>query len=435
MTSPGRFNTEPYVPPTWTVDLSLPPRDRYRELARYYKDEVQNLTGLFEDLLRDIAVPERWIPSITRLSKLLLRRLHDKSQTEELIGISEESSVPMYLLIALNVILDSLMGCTSGGVRSLEEGQPLSEAKMLHFRTLDWTMDPLRKVVVQLNFIRSKSAHPERIVARSITHVGFIGVLTGVRPGLSLSLNFRGLHDNSSRAAEFRFYFHHILVLLGRRPSIATYLRSYLIGQYEQCERQTQTRQKVKNEYELSTLYEPKDLTEIYEELTKKHTTAAYIILSNGASTISIDKDFKTAKLRQSQDFIATTNHDVVEHDAEQKENTVVTKVVKSATRLDFDEFFEESEDRLRCISTRWNRLLTKRYKEQIRKGRTSSLQQIVSTTALTKKEVINWMLKYPTTNECTHYNTVLDAKTGDIAFSMAYPEPLQEDFRLELDL
>lgn len=434
MSDPGQPNTEPYVPPEWTIDLSLPPRDRYRELARYYKDQVQDLTGLYEDLLRAIAIPERCISWITKLSKLLLRKVYDKSQTEELIGISQESNVPMYLLVAFNVILDLLMGCTSGGVRSLEKGQPLNEAKMLHFRTLDWTMDPLRKVVVQLEFVRSRSAYPQRILARSITYVGFTGVLTGVRQGLSLSLNFRGLHDNSSKAAQFRFYLHHILVLFGSRPSIATYLRSYLIGELEQIDHLDRKQRKSRNDHELEELSQPKLLTEIYEGLAQRHTTAAYLIFCNGTTTISIDKDFKTAKLRQSQDFIATTNHDVIEHETEQKGNAIVAKAVQSAPRLGFDEFLEESEDRLKCINVRWSRLVTKRRREQVRRGKIVSTEQVASTTSLTKKEVIEWMLRYPTTNECTHYNTVLDAKTGEIVFSMAYPEPLQEEFQLEID-
>ncbi|RFQ89656.1 hypothetical protein CRE09_28995, partial [Escherichia coli] len=59
---------------------------------------------------------------MNHLSRLLLRRVNESSQTEELRGIAEESDIPMYLLVAFNVILDLLMGCTSGGVRSLEKG-------------------------------------------------------------------------------------------------------------------------------------------------------------------------------------------------------------------------------------------------------------------------------------------------------------------------
>jgi hypothetical protein len=64
-----------------------------------------------------------------------------------------------------------------GGRRA--EGK--AEARMLHFRTLDWGMDPLRGVLVQLEFVRSGSRDPEEVLARTVTYAGFVGVLTGVR--------------------------------------------------------------------------------------------------------------------------------------------------------------------------------------------------------------------------------------------------------------
>lgn len=413
----------PYRPPRWTIDLSLPPTDRYRKLARHYKDRVQDLTGLFDALLGDIAIPSKWIPTVNRLSRLVLRRVHDNTQTEELRGISEESGVPMYLLVAFNVILDLLMGCTSGGVRTLEKGRSLSEAKMLHFRTLDWTMDPLRKVVVQLDFVRSESSNPNQILASSITYVGFTGVLTGVRPGLSMSLNFRGLHDGSSRTAQFRFYFHHLLVLLGQRPSIATYLRRFLTGDHEDIEASSRNdRASAKGEVEVD---QPMALTSVFSALEASHTTAAYLIFNDGQTTMSIDKDFSTATMRQSNDFIVTTNHDVVEHNGEQKENLVAAKAIQSAARnvAGFQEFLDESVDRHACISKKWKRLVAQKKREAARKGDVRSLEEIAAVTTITEKKAIEWTSAYSTTNECTHYAVLMDPKQGRIAWCLAYPE------------
>jgi hypothetical protein len=42
-------------------------------------------------------------------------------------------------------------------------------------------MDSLRSVLVQLEFIRSESDEPEKVIARTVTYAGFVGVLTGVR--------------------------------------------------------------------------------------------------------------------------------------------------------------------------------------------------------------------------------------------------------------
>ncbi|KAK5937208.1 hypothetical protein PMZ80_010508 [Knufia obscura] len=426
-----RQYTEPYTPPRWTIDLSLPPRDRYRQLARHYKNAIQGLTGLFDSLLRDVAVPENWIPTMNRLSRFLLRRVNDRSQTEELQGIAEESGIPMYLLVAFNVILDLLMGCTSGGVRSLEKGHPLSESKMLHFRTLDWSMDPLRQILVQLDFVRSNSNNPNSVLATSITYVGFTGVLTGVREGLSMSLNFRGLHDNSSRTAQFRFYFHHLLVLLGRRPSIATYLRKFLTGDHENLEALSRRRWKLGQKPRLkSNVHRPPQLAEIHEAMSAYHTTAAYLIFSDGDSTMSIDKDFRTAKMRRSRNFIATTNHDVVEHQEDQKENVVAARAVQSAARnaAGFAEFLDESEDRLQCISSRWKRLVARKQKERIRSGGSVSMEDVAARTCINQKQVIDWVSTYPTSNECTHFAVVLDPKAGTVVWCRAYPEPMTSE-------
>jgi hypothetical protein len=108
----------------------------------------------------------------------LLRRVYSKEETEELRGISEAAGVEMFLVVALNTFLDLFMGCTSGGVRTRDSDGDELETRMLHFRTLDWGMDSLRRVLVNLEFVRSPGTE---VIARSITYAGFVGVLTGVR--------------------------------------------------------------------------------------------------------------------------------------------------------------------------------------------------------------------------------------------------------------
>ena len=102
-----------------------------------------------------------------------ITRLCSEEETEELRGISVACGVPLGLLVVLNVFLDGMLGCTSGGVRV--------GGKMMHFRTLDWDMPQLMDVLVVLEFVRSKSETPEKVVARSVAYAGFVGCLTGVR--------------------------------------------------------------------------------------------------------------------------------------------------------------------------------------------------------------------------------------------------------------
>lgn len=404
-----------FTPPRWTIDLSLPPKDRYRALARAYKDRVSGLVGLYNVLLRDLGLPGQSIRIINKLSKLLLRRVHDAVQTHELKGISEESGIDMYLLVAFNVLLDLLMGCTSGGVRCQGLGQPTNEASMLHFRTLDWTMDPLRQVVVQLDFVRSRSPSPRTILASSITYVGFVGVLTGVRKDLSMSLNFRAVHDASTKMAEFRFYLHHLLVLLGLRPSIAAMMRGFLLGDGERV---------IHARRRSSGTSRAPSLTTIYETLSQKHTTSAYLIFCDGTRTISIDKDFRKAVLRQSRSFIATTNHDVVGHTTKQEENGAMLQPTTRAARnvVGLDEFLDESVDRLDCISRRWQRRVA-----GVQARAKTTNPQDAEKTALRQHELISWIQKYPTTNECTHYSTIMKPADGTVVWSKGYGTPITE--------
>ncbi|KPI41870.1 uncharacterized protein AB675_5408 [Cyphellophora attinorum] len=139
--------------PVHRIDLSLPPHERYKALALKYKKQVATITPLFNELLADLGIPDAKHETINTLARWSLRRVRSREETEELRGISEVTGVEMYLLVALNVVLDLLMGCTSS----------------------------------VLDYIRSNE-DPDRVLASSITYVGFVGVLTGVRPHLMPSL-------------------------------------------------------------------------------------------------------------------------------------------------------------------------------------------------------------------------------------------------------
>lgn len=204
-----QYSEEPPLS-TYTIDLSLPPLQRYQRIATDFLPHLASLTTLFDEI-----VPR---PAFRGLARLLLRRLNSKEQTEELRGIHLITGIGMQLLVAFNVLLDLFMGCTSGEVKLSRE------ARMLHFRTLDWAMNPLRKVIVELEYVREGV-----IVASAISYVGYVGVLTGVRKGLSMSLNFRPIHNASTWLANVRFYLHHALVLFGFHSSISSILRTILI--------------------------------------------------------------------------------------------------------------------------------------------------------------------------------------------------------------
>ncbi|KAK2763086.1 hypothetical protein FQN54_009720 [Arachnomyces sp. PD_36] len=456
------------TPPRYRIDLSLPPSERYVTLAKRYRQNLRSLTCLFDELVLSIH-PKVPLKLIHRLARLFLRQLYTREETQEIQGISKATGISLYFLVALNVVLDLLMGCTSGAAMSKDSST--SDPKMLHFRTLDWGMDSLRQLVVQLDFFRS--AESEETVATSITYVGFVGVLTGVRKHLSVSLNFRPNHDSSGFGSNFRYYSGHVLVLLGIRQSISSLLRQYIIPP-------TQTRGGVFSRIafwgKALSNSSPLSLSSIATTLPKTPTTAAYLIFSDGLSALTLEKDYTSATIDSSSSFIVATNCDASAGAALNPRSVgegsshfgleMVTGVSVAMADL-----IEESDERRRCMQTRWDRKVhqaknlqrrsdnTKpvprnhRYptRERFSRNNTRNFREnhqatdtAPSSTAsismsepakpdpsrdmditASMSEIIDWITTYPITNECTHYATVMDPTNGTVTWVKRYLEPM----------
>lgn len=381
--------------PTYRIDLSRPPARRYTELVCDFRDKIPHLTELFQEVVTGFGLPPK---ATTRFARFFLRRLHSNEQTEEIRGISEASGVDMYLLVCLNTLLDLFMGCTSGGARvKMGRGGGSRQTRMLHFRTLDWDMDPLREVVVRLDFVNEPRGP---VIARSITYVGFVGALTAVRPGLSLSLNFRPYHnDNHSRVSNLRFQYHRLLVLLGRRPSISSTLRSILLPS------------KSSNGQRFDSL------STIEQRLPSLNSTAAYLIFSDGDETLVMEKDRVTAHTSTSSSFIVITNHD-----ASCDNNPAAASDSGNAklTVTGMNELVEESQDRKQCIEAKWKKAesVFRRRRKDVNRGDADTAMSV------TESQLVKWVEAWPTTNECTHYATIMDPVAGDFVYLKRYLEP-----------
>ena len=383
-------------PPRYTVDLSLPPRERYQHVVRDFKPQLSTLPILFDDIV-GLLHPNISVQRFQRLARVFLRHVHNPEETEELRGIQEESGIEMYLLVAFNVLLDLLMGCTSGGAQ-VSSGPGLET--MLHFRTLDWSMDPLRKVVVHLDFIEKPGG---TVLASTVTYVGFVGVLTGVRKGLSMSLNFRPNHNRTTSFSNFKFYFHHLLVLLGFRPSISSLLRQMLLPSLHSS----------------PVAGFSASLDSIERELPKTKSTAAYLIFSDGNRTMTLEKDHMTAVVQSSDSFIVACNHDA-SFDHVSKTTAEILDVRSNALKLTGKEdFIEESVERKRSATNLWEHSSTRNKRKSEPPSHKISY--------LTTKNVIEWMDTHPIRNESTHYGVVMDPKKGKFIWIKSFLEPVDE--------
>lgn len=261
-------------------------------------------------------------------------------------------------------------------------------------------MDPLRKIVVHLDYVERAGGE---VIASSLGYFGYVGILTGVRKGLSMSLNFRPNHDTSSRLANFRFYSHIVLVLLGCRPSISSVLRQCLLPAQTPAGK---------------TAVQTHTLESIEQSLPTTTTTAAYLIFCDGDRAITIEKDHRTAVVRSSPDFIVATNHDAAEENSPAPRDPSTHDTTKTLQTTGMEEIVDESVDRKITVVKLWEKSLGKPQRRSSQ--RTTKPRQL-----LTDSKIAEWLDVYPVTNEETHFSTVMDPKKGEIVRTKGYSEPI----------
>jgi hypothetical protein len=390
------------TPPTYTIDLSLPPCERYVQVTTDYKHVLQQMPYLYDEAVQLLRLPASFFHF---LGRLLLRHLHSDEQTEELRGISKACGLPMYLLVAYNVFLDLLMGCTSGGVMVADE----LGITMMHFRTLDWSMSLLRQAIVRFDFVERSGGE---VIARTVGYVGYVGVLTGVRKGLSASLNFRPYHNAHGLSwANIKYHWNTLMVLLGRRPSISTLLRDCLLPRPSSSIRARRKLSKRKEQQEAQNVtsavlppYSPADITTLLPTMC---TTVAYLIFCTCTETVILEKDFNSAKVLRSSFFINTTNHDeafeVTEHSqAAQTEAAHTQARTHGFLKASMQEVVDESICRKMCLRNKWLA-----WRDELR----SRARDYGAGVGL--MELREWMEEYPVCNEVTHFACIMDPRKG----------------------
>ncbi|GAW25885.1 putative n-acylsphingosine amidohydrolase protein [Rosellinia necatrix] len=390
--------------PRFTIDLARPPRERYDEVVRVFGPRMRSLAGLFDTILSKVIISP-WVRSTAGvLSKLCLRRVYDKEENEEIRGISAASGVPLYLLVALNNLLDCLLGCTSGAApvkptitwENTGDGASQDCTRLLHFRTLDWTIHGLRELLVVLEFVDSSSDDRSQVIARSITYARFVGCLTGVRPGLSISLNQRPCHDGPSR----QLHWHQLLVLLGRRRSVASIVRSLLFQPYQQLDQTEYPGEGAVSKF-----------VEHASSLAAVPCAPCYLILCDGQEAVVIVKDHVNGTVQSTREFIAQTNHDPYHHAERTVQNQRISRQDRHealASAFAGEGWAEESVDRLQCLQQKWDRLVPSL---QARSSKTL----VMAKPSITERTLRKWICDYPTLNEYSHFVTILDPMAGTI--------------------
>jgi hypothetical protein len=124
---------------------------RHHEICRDYKAELAELVPLFDEVLELTPFPRL----LRLMAKLALKGVRSAEETEEIRGIADATGLTYHLVVAFNTFLDLFSGCTSGGVKVNDAGNRCDAEGVVHFRVLDWAMEPLRKLIICVEYVRN----------------------------------------------------------------------------------------------------------------------------------------------------------------------------------------------------------------------------------------------------------------------------------------
>lgn len=179
------------VAPRFTVNLDLPPQERWTEISSKYSEKLVELLVAMGKVFPNPQSIEMLSVAAAGLVKYL-----PEEYREEIRGIAKYANVSPGSVALLNIFYDistfrqkrvanKVVGCTSIVAEDLE-------GKILHARNLDffWA-DILRQMVITVDFQKKG-----KTIYTGTTTAGFVGLVTGQKPyKFTISLDQRNKGD------------------------------------------------------------------------------------------------------------------------------------------------------------------------------------------------------------------------------------------------
>ncbi|XP_048401079.2 acid ceramidase [Stegostoma tigrinum] len=181
------------IVPWYKINLDLAPRVRWNQLINEKKVELTSLIQVIKELANDFFPSGKLIEIVDNNLGPLVDTLPSPFN-EELKGIADVSGVPLGEVMLFNIFYEVFTVCTS--LVAEDNAGRLYHARNLDFglflgwdiKNSSWKIpEYLRPLTVNLNFQRNN-----RTVFKSTNFAGYVGMLTGMRPGMfTLTMNER----------------------------------------------------------------------------------------------------------------------------------------------------------------------------------------------------------------------------------------------------
>ncbi|XP_075052699.1 acid ceramidase [Mixophyes fleayi] len=177
----------------YTVSLDQPPRERWLKLISDKKAPLLELIKHIRDLANSLFPSGKLVDIVDKILPSLIGNLPSPFD-EEMKGVADASGIPLGEIMLFNIFYEVFTVCTS--VVAQDSSGALFHARNLDFGLfLGWDVknnswmvsELLRPLVVNVKFQKN-----DKTVFMSTSFAGYIGILTGMKPGvLTLTMNER----------------------------------------------------------------------------------------------------------------------------------------------------------------------------------------------------------------------------------------------------
>lgn len=158
----------------YTIDLDQPPSERWVALARQFQAQLSEVVKWVKTKIPRLALP------VFELIGDYLEKHLPASYAAEIKSIAAATGHTPAELFILNTYYDVMTSCTSIVAAH-------SNGTVFHGRNLDYGIPGLQNITADILFTKGG-----KLLYRGTTYVGYVGLLTGLRPGaFSVSIDAR----------------------------------------------------------------------------------------------------------------------------------------------------------------------------------------------------------------------------------------------------
>lgn len=182
------------------IDLDKEPGKRWVSLVNQYKDEILDVYEEMEEKLTSVMGGMTGKVGFWFVQKMINMFGDNPLYYYELKSIADVLKIPINKIILLQLCYECFSACTS---IIIDDKNKIKCP--IHIRTMDWDDTILRKLTVDVKFVKNK-----KLIFEATTWVGYVGILTGVKPNLgSVSINYRrtghSIWNNIWNTLRFKF--------------------------------------------------------------------------------------------------------------------------------------------------------------------------------------------------------------------------------------